>query len=202
LMGGWEGVVGPSQELREPISLAVAELLFKLLPEIMRELSKEAKAPQAEFGCSDVDPTGLLDEIDEAAFLELLHSHPYSLPGEAEEPSEFGDMHLPIEINRFESSVLSECDPERLERLIHEDLYAVLKAAHGGDDLPTGGEAVVLAHRMSSYLAGVTVQGGSRLSRCDVKTLTNPAIRSRLNVSRGYRQTPRTRSVGPCQVHA
>jgi hypothetical protein len=109
--------------------------------------------------------------------LELLHGHLHRLPGEAEEPSEFGDMHLPIGINRFESSVLSECDPERLERLIHEDLYAVLKAAHGGDDLPTGGEAVVLAHRMSSYLAGVTVRGGSRPSRCDVKMLTDPAHR-------------------------
>ena len=89
-----------------------------------------------------------MDEIDEVAFRELLHRHLYSLSGEAEEPSEFGDMHLPVEIEGFESSVLSECDPERLERLIHEDLDAVLKAAHGGDDLPTGCEAVVLTRRM------------------------------------------------------
>ena len=44
-----EGSVGPPQELREPMSLTVAELFFEPFLEIMRELSKEAQAPEAEL---------------------------------------------------------------------------------------------------------------------------------------------------------
>jgi hypothetical protein len=48
-MGGWEGFVCPFKQLREPMALAVGELLFELQVEIGCELSKEAKAPQAEL---------------------------------------------------------------------------------------------------------------------------------------------------------
>jgi len=44
-----EGFVGSSQQLREAMALAVAELFFELHVEIVCELSKEAKAPQAEL---------------------------------------------------------------------------------------------------------------------------------------------------------
>lgn len=144
-----EGSVGPSQELREPMSLTVAELFFEPFLEIVCELSKEAQAPEAHLRWSDVDATGLRDEIDEAACVEFLHSHLCSLSGEPKEPSQLGDVHLSVEIDRFESPILGERDSERLERLVHEDLHAMLEAAHGGDDLPTGGGSVVLAHRMS-----------------------------------------------------
>jgi hypothetical protein len=78
--------------------------------------------------------------------MRLLHGDLCSLLGEPEESSELGDMHLLVEIDRFEGSVLSEGDPERLERLVHEDLHAMLEPANGGHDLPAGGEAVFCAH--------------------------------------------------------
>jgi hypothetical protein len=87
-----------------------------------------------------------VDEIDEATDVELLHRHLGGLSGQPEEAGELGDVYLPVEIDRFEGSVFSEGDAERLERLVHEDLHPVLEAPDSGDDFPSGGEAVVRAH--------------------------------------------------------
>jgi hypothetical protein len=88
--------------------LAVAELFFEPRLEIVGEPSEEPQAAEAELRWSNIDAAGLQGEIDEAPFIELPHSHVCGLPGEPEEPSQFGDVHLPIHVDRFESSVLSE----------------------------------------------------------------------------------------------
>ena len=158
--------------------------------------SRRRRRPSS--GKPDICATGLLGEIDEATFIELLRSHLGSLTGEAEEPSELGDVHLFVENDRFESSVLGEGDPERLERLIHEYLHAVLKAADGGDDLPTGREAVVVAHRTRVYMTAVTRRDrDGRRTRAMSRGWRRSPARSRLDLSRAYRQTPMTRSGSP-----
>jgi hypothetical protein len=53
-----------------------------------------------------------VDEIDETTDIELLQGHLCRLPGEPEEPSEWRDVHLVVEIDRLEGSV-SGRDTER-----------------------------------------------------------------------------------------
>jgi hypothetical protein len=65
--------------------LVVAELFFERL-EIVREPSEEPRSTEAELRWSNRDAAGLRGEIDEAAFIELPHSHVCGLPGEPEEP--------------------------------------------------------------------------------------------------------------------
>lgn len=67
--------------------LAVAELFFEASFEIVGEPSEEPQAAEAELRWSNIDAACLRGEIDEAAFIELPHSHVCGLPRELEQPS-------------------------------------------------------------------------------------------------------------------
>jgi hypothetical protein len=135
----------------------------------------------------DIGATGLVGQIDEAPVVELLHGYLDRPTGETKEPCEVRDVHLVVGVQDLERPVLGEGESEWFERLVHEDLEAMLEATGCDHDLPARCIATLVTHPMFIPLAG------------DIDAVVGdiPLHLAPRDVSMGYRQTARTRSVTP-----